>query len=125
MRTALTIAGSDSIAGAGIQADLKTFAALGVYGVSALTAVTAQDTQGVADIFALPPEMVRAQIDQIAHDVEIAAVKTGMLVTGDIVHGGVRNCRPASAIRISSSIRSWRPAGPVHAPFWRPKPSQY
>ena len=85
MRTALTIAGSDSIAGAGIQADLKTFAALGVYGVSALTAVTAQDTQGVADIFALPPEMVRAQIDQVAHDVEITAVKTGMLVTGDIV----------------------------------------
>jgi hydroxymethylpyrimidine/phosphomethylpyrimidine kinase len=85
MRTALTIAGSDSIAGAGIQADLKTFAALGVYGVSALTAVTAQDTRSIADIFALPPDMVRAQIEQVAHDVEIAAVKTGMLVTGDIV----------------------------------------
>jgi hydroxymethylpyrimidine/phosphomethylpyrimidine kinase len=85
MRTALTVAGSDSIAGAGIQADLKTFAALGVYGVSALTAVTAQNTVDVADIFALSPQMVRAQIDQIAHDVEIAAVKTGMLVTGDIV----------------------------------------
>jgi hydroxymethylpyrimidine/phosphomethylpyrimidine kinase len=85
MRTALTIAGSDSIAGAGIQADLKTFAALGVYGVSALTAVTAQNTRDVADIFALSPEMVRAQIDQIAQDVEIVVVKTGMLVTGDIV----------------------------------------
>lgn len=85
MRTALTIAGSDSIAGAGIQADLKTFAALGVYGVSALTAVTAQSTTGVADIFALSPQMVRAQIDQIAHDVEIAAVKTGMLATAEIV----------------------------------------
>jgi hydroxymethylpyrimidine/phosphomethylpyrimidine kinase len=85
MRTALTIAGSDSIAGAGIQADLKTFAALGVYGVSALTAVTAQNTQGVADIFALPAQLVRTQIEQIAHDVEIAAVKTGMLVSGDIV----------------------------------------
>jgi hydroxymethylpyrimidine/phosphomethylpyrimidine kinase len=85
MRTALTIAGSDSIAGAGIQADLKTFAALGVYGVSALTAVTAQDTQGIGDIFALPPHIVRAQIDQVARDVEITAVKTGMLVTGDIV----------------------------------------
>jgi hydroxymethylpyrimidine kinase/phosphomethylpyrimidine kinase len=85
MRTALTIAGSDSIAGAGIQADLKTFAALGVYGVSALTAITAQNTEGVADIFALPQQMVRAQIEQVAHDVEINAVKTGMLMTGDIV----------------------------------------
>ncbi len=85
MRTALTIAGSDSIAGAGIQADLKTFAALGVYGVSALTAITAQNTEGVADIFALPQQMVRAQIEQVAHDVEIKAVKTGMLMTSDIV----------------------------------------
>ena len=85
MRTALTIAASDSIAGAGIQADLKTFAALGVYGVSALTAVTAQNTRGVTDIFALPPQMVRAQIDRLAQDVEIAAVKTGMLATAEIV----------------------------------------
>ena len=85
MRTVLTIAGSDSIAGAGIQADLKTFAALGVYGVSALTAVTAQNTQGVADVFALSPQWVRAQIDQIAYDVEIAGVKTGMLATAEIV----------------------------------------
>jgi hydroxymethylpyrimidine/phosphomethylpyrimidine kinase len=85
MRTALTIAGSDSIAGAGIQADLKTFAALGVYGVSALTAVTAQNTTGVAEVFALSPQTVRAQIDQLAEDVEIAAVKTGMLATAEIV----------------------------------------
>lgn len=85
MRTALTIAGSDSIAGAGIQADLKTFAALGVYGVSAVTAVTAQNTTGVADVFALPPQLVREQIDQIARDAGIAAVKTGMLATSDIV----------------------------------------
>lgn len=85
MRTALTIAGSDSVAGAGIQADLKTFAALGVYGVSALTAVTAQNTQGVADLVALSPQIVRAQIDQIADDLEIASVKTGMLATGEIV----------------------------------------
>jgi hydroxymethylpyrimidine/phosphomethylpyrimidine kinase len=85
MRTALTIAGSDSIAGAGIQADLKTFAALGVYGVSALTAVTAQNTEGVAGIHALSPQMVREQIDQIVNDVEIAAVKIGMLATADIV----------------------------------------
>jgi len=84
MRTALTIAGSDSIAGAGIQADLKTFAALGVYGVSAVTAVTAQNTEGVAGIHALSPQMVREQIEQIANDVEVAAVKTGMLATADI-----------------------------------------
>jgi hydroxymethylpyrimidine/phosphomethylpyrimidine kinase len=85
MRTALTIAGSDSVAGAGIQADLKAFAALGVYGVSAVTAITAQNTEGVADIVALTAEMVRAQIDQVARDVEIAAVKTGMLATAENV----------------------------------------
>lgn len=85
MRTALTIAGSDSIAGAGIQADLKTFAALGLYGVSAITAVTAQNTAGVTEIFALSPEIVRAQIDAVTQDAKVAAVKTGMLATGDIV----------------------------------------
>jgi hydroxymethylpyrimidine/phosphomethylpyrimidine kinase len=85
MRTALTIAGSDSIAGAGIQADLKTFAALGVYGVSALTAVTAQNTEGISDVSALSPQMVLAQIDQVSRDLEIAAVKTGMLATAEIV----------------------------------------
>jgi hydroxymethylpyrimidine/phosphomethylpyrimidine kinase len=86
MRTVLTIAGSDSICGAGIQADLKTFAALGVYGVSALTAVTAQNTRGVAAIFGLSPQTVEAQLDQIAQDVEVAAIKTGMLLTAEIVH---------------------------------------
>jgi hydroxymethylpyrimidine/phosphomethylpyrimidine kinase len=86
MRTVLTIAGSDSIAGAGLQADLKTFAALGVYGVSAVTAVTAQNTEEVAHVFVLEPRAVRAQIDQITADVDIAAVKTGMLATSEIVH---------------------------------------
>ena len=85
MRTALTIAGSDSIAGAGIQADLKTFAALGVYGVSAVTAITAQSTTGVSEVFPLSPEIVRAQIDQVAQDAAIAAIKTGMLATQEIV----------------------------------------
>ena len=85
MPIALTIAGSDSIAGAGIQADLKTFAALGVYGVSALTAVTAQNTEGVVQVLALSPQMVSAQIDEIVNDVEVAAVKTGMLANGGIV----------------------------------------
>jgi hydroxymethylpyrimidine/phosphomethylpyrimidine kinase len=83
--TVLTIAGSDSIAGAGIQADLKTFAALGVYGVSAITAVTAQNTEGVADIFVLPPKTVQSQIAQVVQDAGVSAVKTGMLATADIV----------------------------------------
>jgi hydroxymethylpyrimidine/phosphomethylpyrimidine kinase len=85
MRIALTIAGSDPIAGAGVQADLKTFAALRVYGVSALTASTAQNTTGVIDVVALTPEMVRLQIEQLREDVHISAVKTGMLATAEIV----------------------------------------
>lgn len=85
MQAVLTIAGSDSIAGAGIQADLKTFAALGVYGTSVVTAVTSQNTTGVGDVFAMPPQMVRAQIERVAEDVSLAAVKTGMLATADIV----------------------------------------
>ncbi|MCM3879843.1 MAG: bifunctional hydroxymethylpyrimidine kinase/phosphomethylpyrimidine kinase [Vicinamibacterales bacterium] len=85
MRAALTIAGSDSSAGAGIQADLKTFAALGVYGTSAITAVTSQNTSGVSDVFVLPPEVVRHQIQAVATDLALSAVKTGMLATPDIV----------------------------------------
>jgi len=85
MRTALTIAGSDSIAGAGIQADLKTFAALGIHGASAVTAVTAQNTTGVFEILAMPPLLVRAQIDAVASDLDIEALKTGMLATAEIV----------------------------------------
>jgi hydroxymethylpyrimidine/phosphomethylpyrimidine kinase len=84
MRIALTIAGSDSIAGAGVQADLKTFAALGVYGVSALTAITAQNTTAVGEVVALSPRLVQSQIELIAQDVEISATKTGMLATGEI-----------------------------------------
>jgi len=84
-RTALTIAGSDSGAGAGIQADLKTFAALGVYGTSALTAVTAQNTQGVYASAALSPTLVAAQIDAVVEDIGADAVKTGMLADADII----------------------------------------
>ncbi len=76
---ALTIAGSDSGGGAGIQADLKTFAALGVYGLSALTAITAQNTQGVRAAQDLPPELVEAQIDAVLEDIGANAAKTGML----------------------------------------------
>src|SRR5215831_11377089 len=85
MRIALTIAGSDSGGGAGLQADLKTFAAHGVYGTSAVTAVTAQNTRGVAAWEAMPTELVIAQIEAVAADFAPAAVKTGMLATAAIV----------------------------------------
>lgn len=85
MRTALTIAGSDSGAGAGIQADLKTFAAHGVYGTSAITAVTAQNTLGVTMWKALPADLVIAQIEAVAGDIGVDAVKVGMLANAAIV----------------------------------------
>ncbi|MGA5301291.1 bifunctional hydroxymethylpyrimidine kinase/phosphomethylpyrimidine kinase [Nucisporomicrobium flavum] len=75
----LTIAGSDSGGGAGIQADLKTFAALGAYGVSVITAVTAQNTRGVTAIHSIPAEIVAAQLDAVLSDFEVAAVKVGMV----------------------------------------------
>ena len=76
---ALTIAGSDSSGGAGIQADLKTFAALGVYGASAITALTAQNTKGVTGIHAVPADFVTAQIDAVFSDLDVKAVKIGMV----------------------------------------------
>lgn len=82
---ALTIAGSDSGAGAGIQADLKTFAALGVYGTSAITAITAQNTKGVTGIFELDPDLIAAQIDAVMQDIGADAVKTGMLSNSAII----------------------------------------
>ncbi len=82
---ALTIAGSDSGAGAGIQADLKTFAAFQVYGASALTAVTAQNTLGVTAIHEIPPDVVQAQIDAVLTDIGADAVKTGMLSSAEII----------------------------------------
>src|SRR5258706_2132678 len=85
MRTALTIAGSDSSAGAGIQADLKTFAAFGVYGVTAITAVTAQNTAGVQSVSPLSADDVTAQIEAVAADIAIHATKIGMLATAAIV----------------------------------------
>jgi hydroxymethylpyrimidine/phosphomethylpyrimidine kinase len=85
MRCALTIAGSDSSGGAGIQADLKTFAAFGVYGVSAVTAITAQNTEGVLSSAAVAPDLVAAQIDAVATDFDLDATKIGMLATGPIV----------------------------------------
>ena len=90
---ALTIAGSDSGGGAGIQADLKTFSAFEVYGTSAVTAVTAQNTVGVRSIHAVPIAIVRAQIDAVVTDLRPNALKTGMLSNEGLV------CEVATAIR--------------------------
>jgi hydroxymethylpyrimidine/phosphomethylpyrimidine kinase len=97
---ALTIAGSDSGGGAGIQADLKTFAAFRVFGMSVLTAVTAQNSLGVQGVFDLPPQFVARQIDSVLGDFGADAVKTGMLSTAPIVEA------------VAERLRHWR-AGPV------------
>lgn len=83
--TVLTIAGSDSSGGAGIEADLKTFAHLKVHGLCAITSVTSQNTMSVEEIFHLPEETVISQIATVAKDIEISAVKTGMLGRGNLI----------------------------------------
>src|SRR2546426_5502288 len=85
MRTALTIAGSDPSGGAGIQADLKTFAAFGVFGTSAITAVTVQNTRGVTAIAPLSADLVTSQIEAVATDLQLHATKIGMLATAAAV----------------------------------------
>jgi hydroxymethylpyrimidine kinase/phosphomethylpyrimidine kinase len=85
MQSVLTIAGSDSSAGAGVQADLKTFAALDVYGTSVITALTAQNTRDVTGVHEAPPEFVAAQIDAVVQDIRPDAVKTGMLSSAPII----------------------------------------
>nr|WP_083816815.1 bifunctional hydroxymethylpyrimidine kinase/phosphomethylpyrimidine kinase [Thermaerobacter marianensis] len=92
----MTIAGSDSGGGAGIQADLKTFNALRVFGTSAITALTAQNTEGVRDVHLVPPEMVAAQIDAVLDDIGTDAAKTGMLGTTAIVEA------------VAERVRFWR-----------------
>jgi len=94
---ALTIAGSDSSGGAGIQADLKTFAALGVYGASAITALTAQNTRGVTGIHAVPADFVTAQIDAVFSDLDVGAVKIGMVA------------QAASIDAIAAALARWKP----------------
>jgi hydroxymethylpyrimidine/phosphomethylpyrimidine kinase len=101
---ALTIAGSDSSGGAGIQADLKTFAALGVYGASAVTALTAQNTMGVTGIHVVPPDFVRAQIDAVFGDLTVAAVKIGMVA------------QRATVEAIADTLARWAPAKVVLDP---------
>jgi hydroxymethylpyrimidine/phosphomethylpyrimidine kinase len=97
---ALTIAGSDSSGGAGIQADLKTFAALGVYGASVITALTAQNTQGVTGIHLVPADFVAAQIDAVFSDLAVKAVKIGMVA------------QSATIDAIAAGLARWSP-GPV------------
>lgn len=82
---AMTIAGSDSGGGAGIQADLKTFSALGIYGCSAIASLTAQNTQGVQAVLPISPVFVQAQIQSVLSDIEVGAIKTGMLASADII----------------------------------------
>src|SRR6201995_2049020 len=94
---ALTIAGSDSSGGAGIQADLKTFAALGVYGACAITALTAQNTRGVTGIHPVPPEFVAEQIDAVFADLAVGAVKIGMVAQLAVIEA------------IVASLKRWSP----------------
>lgn len=95
--TAMTIAGSDSGGGAGIQADLKTFSALGVYGCSTICALTAQNTRGVQGIFPVSPEFVAQQLDTVFADIEVHAVKIGMLGTPEIIGA------------VAEGLRRWKP----------------
>ena len=83
--SALTIAGSDSGGGAGIQADLKTFAALGVYGTSAVTAITAQNTVAVTEVHEVPVDVISSQIKAVITDIGADAIKTGMLSSSAII----------------------------------------
>lgn len=96
MKAVLTIAGSDSSGGAGIQADLKTMTMLGTFGMSAITAVTVQNTTGVKDVLALPCDIIRKQIEAVCEDIFPDAVKIGMLANEEIVHcvaGAVKDCK--------------------------------
>ncbi|MGY4311393.1 bifunctional hydroxymethylpyrimidine kinase/phosphomethylpyrimidine kinase [Bradyrhizobium sp. JR3.5] len=94
---ALTIAGSDSSGGAGIQADLKSFAALGVYGASAITALTAQNTTGVSGIHPVPAAFVTAQIDAVFSDLDVGAVKIGMVAQAETI------------VAIADGLKRWAP----------------
>ncbi len=96
MKNLLTIAGSDSCGGAGIQADLKTFAALGAYGMSVITAVTAQNTLGICQVTEISKEMVKAQIDAVFSDIQVDAVKTGMVSNAEIIR------------QIAASLKEWK-----------------
>jgi hydroxymethylpyrimidine/phosphomethylpyrimidine kinase len=100
LKVALTIAGSDSSGGAGIQADLKTFSAFGVYGASAITALTAQNTVGVRSVADLDPGFVAAQIDAVMDDLPVAAAKTGMLSREAVIEMVAQRVRERAIARL-------------------------
>ena len=108
MKTALTIAGSDSSGGAGIQADIKTMSALGVYAESVVTALTAQNTMGVQGVVATDPDFVLLQMESVFSDICPNAVKIGMLLRRKWFVRWGRACS-VSMLRMSCSIRSWLP----------------
>jgi hydroxymethylpyrimidine/phosphomethylpyrimidine kinase len=94
---ALTIAGSDSSGGAGIQADLRTFSAFGVYGASVIVALTAQNTHGVQGVHPVPPDFVTQQMTSVLSDLDVGSIKTGMLATAQIVETVVAGLKTAAA----------------------------
>lgn len=100
MRTALTIAGSDSSGGAGIQADLKTFAAHGVYGMSAITSITSQNTQGVFGVFDIPSDTVASQLDAVFTDIFPDSIKIGMVSSSEIIETIAKKLRQYNAKNI-------------------------
>src|SRR5690242_13215801 len=100
LKQVLTIAGSDSGGGAGIQADIKAMSVNGVFAMSVITAITAQITEEVTDVFELPVSIITAQIDAVFDDFEVAAVKTGMLSSGEIISTVARMLRPQKVINL-------------------------
>ena len=108
----LTIGGSDSGGGAGIQADIKTFSVLGLHGTSALTAITAQNTLGVEQVFGLGADAVKAQLKAITDDFTVAAAKTGMLYSAEIVETVAEHLRDRD-ILLAGGLLSY-PRGKAH-----------
>ncbi len=113
---ALSIGGSDSGGGAGIQADLKTFTALQVHGCSAITCVTAQNTCGVSRVDALPPEALTAQIEAVLSDLPVAALKTGMLLNVGLIEATAAALAPLSIPRLIDPVMVSRAGSPLLEP---------
>jgi hydroxymethylpyrimidine/phosphomethylpyrimidine kinase len=116
LRKALTIAGSDSGGGAGIQADLKTFSALGVYGASVITAITAQNTRAVTAVEALSPALVLAQLDAVLDDIPPDAIKIGVLVTPAIVEAVAARLGGSAAPLVLDPVMIAKSGDPLLAP---------